>query len=220
MPDIIGIKRAPISRAPTSFETEKWRECLRLADELADKVFVIDLLSECLIVRAGFAASRGVSLPLVGAELAEQRYLLLKKANDDLQSAFDRVRSLEYGLKWRNNDFDIVESSQSLGVLFIPVILGAAVILAGCFVTLYHLGKESDLIRENYKKLNAAAEATLCKDPDSELCKNWNSVKKEQKIEEKESFVDSLKGSISKGLMIAVALFAGMVALSMWKGVK
>lgn len=220
MPEIIGTKRAPISRAPTAFEIEKWRECLRLADELADKVFVIDLLSECLIVRAGFAASHGVSLSLAGADVTEQRYLLLKKAVADLQETFARVQSHECGLKWRKNDFDIVETSQSLGVLFIPVIIGAAVILAGCFSALYYLGKESDLIKENYKKLNAAAEATLCKDPDSEICKNWYVLKKEQKIEEKESFVDSLKGSLSKGVMIVVALFVGMVTLSMWKGVK
>jgi hypothetical protein len=208
-----GIKRAPIKDAPRSALVTKWGECLRLTERLIDIEFAISLQSEALILKAMYAQSAGVPLVLPGAESAEQRYLLFRKTLAGIQDAVARVQTKEYGLKWRDNDFDIISPDPAMGALFIPLMIGA-VILAGCFMTLYHMGESSDKLLADYKVLNKSATDTLCKDPNSALCKGWNVVKTQNNIEEKESFADSLKGGLAKGLSIGLAVVIGLFALS------
>jgi hypothetical protein len=206
------IKRAPISQAPTKTLVAQWERSLRLMDEVIDKEFAISLLSEALIAKAICAQSAGVVLP-IDAALAEQRYLKLKKSVGEIYQAVSAVRQREYGLRLRDGDFDIIEPQAGMNGLFIPLAVGA-VIVAGCFFTLYHLGEDASKLVIEYKKLNKAADSVLCSDPKSDLCKNWNVVKEAQKIEEKESFADSLMGGVSKGLSIGLAVAVGLLALS------
>lgn len=207
------IKRAPISDVPSRALVAQWDRCLQLMDEVIDKEFAISLLSEALIAKAIYAQSAGVTLP-IDAALAEQRYLVLRKKASDIYQAVSAVRQKEYGLRLRDGDFDIIApSTQALNGLFIPLAVGA-VIVAGCFLTLYHLGEDASKLVIEYKKLNKSADTVLCKDPNSDLCKNWNVVKAAQKIEEKEGFADSLMGGVSKGLTVGLAVAIGMLALS------
>lgn len=208
-----GIKRAPIKDAPRSDLVARWTECLRLTERLLDIEFAISLQSEALITKALYAQSVGAPLVLPGAENVEQRYLSFKKSLAGLQDAVAHVQTKEYGLKWRDNDFDIIAPSPAMGALFIPLMIGA-VIIAGCFATLYHLGESSDKVLQDYKILNKSATETLCKDPNSTLCKGWNAVKTQNNIDEKESFADSLKGGLAKGLTIGLAVVIGLFALS------
>ena len=216
MPEKVPIQRAPIVRRPTSTEISKWRELLAENERLNDWQFALDLSVECLTIRATFCAQNGLSLPFAPPVELEQRYLKLRKTVQEINAAIAGVQSREYGAYWRNGDFDIIDPSQSMGALFIPVAIGL-VILAGCFALQWEMSKANDSIRGEYKKLNAATENFLCKDPNSEICKKWNVVKLEQHIEEKESFGDALKSSVSKGLTIGVAVLAGLIALSVWR---
>jgi hypothetical protein len=216
MPDIAPLKRAPITSAPTTHQAAKWSECLRLFEQAWDRTFAIELQSEALIAKAVYAQSKSVGLSLPGSADAEQRFLLLKKTMIDLQSAISGVQRGEYGLRWRDNDFDILSPQTAMGALFIPLLVGG-LIVAGCLVTLYHLGESSSKLLVDYQKLNKAADSALCSDPNSELCKGWAAVKEVQHIEEKESFADSLKGGLSKGITVALALVGIMLALSIFK---
>jgi len=213
--EVKGLKRAPITRKPTALELEKWHEVLNANERLNDSVLTLDLTVECLITRSKFAAENGLVLPIPDPEKLEERYLKLKKIVSEINQAVFGVQSREYGAAWRNGDFDVIAPDPSLGALFIPIAAGI-VILAGLLALQYEMGKASDNMKIEYKKLNSAAENFLCKDPGSELCKKWGVVKAEQKIGEKESVVDSLKSGISSGLKIGAALFVGFVALQMW----
>lgn len=215
-PDLPVIKRAPILSAPTADKVAKWAECLRLYDQVIDKTFAIELQNETLAARALYASQNGVILPIQNASTLEQQLILLRNRVIQTGIAINGVRRWEYGLKWRDGDFDILNPNATMSALFIPIILGGLV-LAGCFATLYHMGESSDKLLVDYQKLNKAANAILCKDPDSTVCKGWQVAKVEQKIEEKESFADALKGGLSKGVSVALALVGGMLALSFLK---
>jgi hypothetical protein len=209
--------RAPISRRPSELEISKWAEVLRARNSLSDKVFALDLSVECLIARAQYATGAGTALPIGNPSELEQRYLALKSTTEKLNAAIDGVQRHEYGAMWRDGDFDILDpSKQQMGALFIPVAFGLLVI-AGCLATLYEMGTAADKIHAEYKKLNRAAEDFLCTDTNSDLCKNWKVVKQQNHIEEKESFGDSIKSGLSKGLTIGVALLVGLIALSVWR---
>lgn len=215
MPEM-NSKRAPISRAPTAFEIGKWRDLLALRQRVNDKMFSLDLRVECLIIRAQFCAENGIPFPFPPPIDLEQRYLKLKKWNADTSAAIDGAQAREYGCYWRNGDFDILDPSQSLGALFIPIAIGL-VIIAGCFATLWEIEKGHEEIEREYKKLNSATENFLCKDPNSDTCKKWTVVKAEQKIEEKETFGERLSAGLSKGLSIGVAVVIGLIAFSIWR---
>ena len=215
MPEIIS-KRAPISRAPTPFEVGKWRDLLDLRQRINDKMFALDLQVECLITRSKFLAENGIALPFAPPVDLEQRYLSLKKFTKDANTAIDGAQSHEYGSFWRNNDFDILDPNQNMNGLFIPIMIGI-VVLAGCFATLNEIAKGHEAVYTEYKKLNAATENFLCKDPKSDLCKKWGVVKAEQKIVEKETFGDRLASGLSKGLSIGIAVVIGLIAFSVWR---
>lgn len=208
--------RVPITTAPTVSQIGKWEECLRLYEQINDRVFAIGLLSECLNARAEYAASNQLTLNLPGALEAEKKRVLLEAGFSQVSKAVLGVQRWEYGLRWRDGDFDILAPSATMGALFIPIAIGA-LIIAGCFATLYHIGKSSDELLIDYQKLNRAADNALCFNPDSDLCKGWQVVKEQQQITEKESFADSLKGGLSKGITAALAIVGGMLALSLWR---
>lgn len=206
-------KRAPISTRPTTEQVRRWGECLALYEQVQDKIFALQLQHETLTAKTLYASQNQFTLNLIGADTTEKRFFLLKENMIRVQQAFEKVRSHEYGLKWRDGDFDIMSPEPSMGALFIPIIVGI-LILAGCFASLYHMGKNSDELLDDYQKLNQAADSALCKDPSSDLCKGWQIVKENQKIAEKESFADTLKGGLSKGLTVALALVGVSFALS------
>jgi hypothetical protein len=218
MPETTPITiRAPIGAAPTVNLVRRWSDCLALLDAIIDKSFAIDLQSECLNSAAVYAASKQVSLSLPGAIETEKRRGLFRDGVYQFQSAVSRVRSWEYGLRWRDGDFDILSPpEQQIGALFIPLMIGG-LILAGCFATAYHLGKNADELLIDYQRLNKAADSALCSNPNSELCKGWQVVKEAEKIPEKMSFAESLKGGISKGITAALALIGGLFALSIFR---
>jgi hypothetical protein len=216
MPEKGIVKRAPINRAPTPFEVSKWRSLLAEQERMNDKMFSLDLIVECLTIRVKFCMENGLPLPFSDPADLEQRYLKLKQFQRDVNDAIAGAQSHEYGAYWRDNDFDIMEPSQQMGALFIPIAIGV-VILAGCFATMWQIEKGHEAVSGEYKKLNSATEKFLCKEPGSALCKQWNVVKKAEHIEEKESFGDSLKSGITKGLTIGVALLAGLIAFSLWR---
>lgn len=210
-------KRAPITSRPSAEHARKWSECLRLFSDMEDKTFAIELQHEALLSKSAYAAQAQYTLNLPGAMQAEQQLFDLQNTMYSLRAAFYAVQTKKYGLRWRDGDFDIIAPpEESMGALFIPLMIGA-VILAGCFATLYSIGKSSDKLMVDYKVLNKAADSALCSDPNSDLCKGWNVVKTQQHIEEKESFADTLKGGLSKGITIALALVGGLVALSIWR---
>ncbi len=206
-------KRAPISTRPDPYQVKKWGECLDLYQQIQDKVFALQLQHEALTAKFLYGQSNQFTLNLPGAQETSNRFMLLKENMIGVQAAFEKVRSHEYGLKWRDGDFDILSPSPSMGALFIPLVVGG-LILAGCFASLYHMGKNSDELLVDYQKLNKAADTALCNDPTSDLCKGWQVVKANQKIEEKESFADTLKGGLSKGITAALALVGVSLALS------
>ena len=209
--------RAPITSRPSAELVRRWGECVELIDRISDKAFAIDLQSECLNSAALYATSKQVTLSLPGAATTEQRRILLKDSLYKVNLAFYRVRSWEYGLRWRDKDFDIIApAQQAMGALFIPLAIGA-LILAGCFATAYHLGKNADELLIDYQRLNRAADSALCSDPNSDLCKGWQVVKEAEKIPEKISFAESLKGGLAKGITAALALIAGLFALSIFR---
>lgn len=209
-------KVLPVTSAPTAEQVRKWQQCLELYQEISDKVFAIRLQSECLNEKALFAASYQFTLNLPDAPKTEQRWFLIEESFLNLREAVSRVQSGQYGLKWRDGDFDILSPNPAMGALFIPILIGGLV-LAGCFAAEYYLGKQSDEILSAYKVLNKAADKAICSDPTSEMCKNWQVVKAEKHIEEKESFADKISGAASKGLTVALALVGVAIALSIFK---
>ena len=97
---------------------------------------------------------------------------------------------------------------------FIPVIVGL-VLLAGVISRLIWVERENDDLSDKFNDILHKTDKTLCSDPSSPVCKDWQKTKSEKSYKENETLADTIKQAAAStgrglgiGLMIAIPLIA------------
>jgi hypothetical protein len=103
-------------------------------------------------------------------------------------------------------------------VVVVGMVTGALTAVSVCNV----LQKKYDV---QLTKLNRAAEKDFCSDPNSQTCKTWLGIRKEERLNEKQSWIDKLLGggagkALGAGVGLAVAIGLGLYAYSTYKSKK
>lgn len=211
----LAMAQIPIKTAPTHRQLADWQRLNARLSEVENVVYGCRFYRETVFERRNYLNSFGIILNAnPDMQMSE-----LEKEFGILHNAITRANSGEYGARWRDNDFDILLPDAPLGAVFIPVLIGS-VVVAGCIALLNKLGKEADETAIAYRALKKEADNIICKDPASDMCKNWNIVKESKKIEVKESFADNLLSVGKTAVNIGLAVVIGVVALSVWRFLK
>jgi hypothetical protein len=205
----------PIKTAPTIRQLNDWQRLNSRLREVENIVYGCRFYRETIAERRNYLNSYGIYL----ASNPDMKLSVIEKEFGLLHDAITRANSGEYGARWRDNDFDIVLPDAPLGAVFIPVLIGS-VVIAGCIALLNKLGKEADETASAYRALKKEADSIICKDPESDMCKNWNIVKEAKQIDVKESFADRLLNVGKTAVNIGLAVVIGVVALSVWRFLK
>jgi len=205
----------PIKTAPTIRQLNDWQRLNSRLREVENIVYGCRFYRETIAERRNYLNSYGIYL----ASNPDMKLSVIEKEFGLLHDAITRANSGEYGARWRDNDFDILLYDAPLGAVFIPVLIGS-VVIAGCIALLNKLGKEADETAVAYRSLKKEADNILCKDPSSDMCKNWNIIKEAKQIEVKETFADRLLNVGKTAVNIGLAVVIGVVALSIWRFLK
>lgn len=211
----IPIGQIQIKSVPSQKNISDFDRLQRLLETCRDMCFALSLQSECLNTKYNYALANKVTLNLPMSQETEIKLNKLLTSYYKIDDAVNNVKKGNYGMLWRNNDFDILSptNSSSMDGLYKQLSIGL-VIISGCFAALYKLGTDADILKKDYKTLNKKADDALCADPSSDLCTHWKVVKEQSNITEKEGFIDKIKSVAKTGTSIALALIGGMLALS------
>lgn len=212
-------------RPPTLQELRKWEEAQRRLSRSFTLAKSSILLWQNLKMMSEFLTAHNFQLATFPTEeLGELEALYLRTWNE-LQTIKKLVRAVEdqeYGLRYRNGDFDIIDPSQSsvdgFGFPFIPVVVGV-VALAGLITRLVYCERTLTEIRSDYNDILEHSDAALCADPSSQICADWEAEKQTKKYEVQKSFSDHLKESLGsvagKGAGYGILILIGGLAVSM-----
>ncbi|MDD5347802.1 MAG: hypothetical protein PHT59_04225 [Candidatus Omnitrophica bacterium] len=208
-------KMAPIDAPPSSAARMAWDRAVNRARDLDSQVFGNGLRLAALGFTFAFAARSGVALPSLSPDL-EVRFAKLQADNEELKNAVRKVEDREWGARWNGRDFDIVIPQAGLSGIFIPIAIGVGIVaLAGLITRLAYLEDQNKEISRQFNALLDSTDETLCSDPSSPACVNWQIERKASGYEKQRSFADSISSAAStvgaglgKGLMIALPLVA------------
>jgi len=110
-----------------------------------------------------------------------------------------------------------------------PFVVYGLVIVVGMVTGALTAVKVCNVLQKKYDvqlaQINRAAHKDFCSDPNSSTCKGWLAIKKEERLNEKQSWIDKLLGggagkALGAGVGLAVAIGLGIYAYSKYKGSK
>lgn len=111
----------------------------------------------------------------------------------------------------------------------IPLLVYGAIVVAGLVTGAITAVAVCNVMQKRYDvqltELNLQAERDFCADPNSATCKGWLRIRKDQRLNEKQGWIDKLLGggagkAIGAGLGLAVAIGLGIYAFSKYRGRK
>lgn len=111
----------------------------------------------------------------------------------------------------------------------IPLLVYGAVVVAGLVTGAITAVAVCNVMQKRYDvqltELNREAEKDFCADPNSPTCKGWLQIRKDQRLNEKQSYIDKLLGPgagkmIGAGLGIGALVAIGLIAWSFTRGKK
>ena len=173
------------------------------------------LLLYNLYTTYSFAESHGVTLPTVDPSL-ESAFLDVLDSFEKTKQAIRKVQDKVFGIRLtKNGDIDIMKpKQQDFQGIIIPVIVGIVILAGAVGASIWQYKKASKLSRK-YNNILDATDDTLCSNPESELCKNWEETKLEKKYVKNKTIADTLKSGIStagKGLQIGLLVALPLAA--------
>lgn len=213
----IPVQPMPLYRVPSrpidSLEGSLWSRLLRLTAKAGNDIDRAGLLLQNIYLTFSFASQNAVFLSAMNPE-DERKYYELKESHRALVEAIRGVEDKKYGIRINGHDLDILEPSNDLSGLVIPVAVGV-VVLAAAIATAIWQSKLATEIALKYRELLLRTDNTLCSDPTSKLCQKWKAEKKTSGYEKNMSLADTLKtgvskiaGGLSTGLLIAIPIVA------------
>jgi len=201
-------------RSPTSQEIALWNKAETMKRRAVLYGYMVRLQYSNLIRIAKFAKSNDISINEPDLPALEVRMLSALKAIEALRLDHCDVNGLKLGVSpsANGNDLDIVKPpTLSFGAIWIPIAIGV-VIVGGIIARWAHLETEVGKISEKYNGVLRRADANLCSDPNSALCKDWEETKLSGGYAKNETLIDSVKNAVTKvGSFAAKGLGAGLL---------
>jgi len=213
-------------RPPTASEIALWEKAMKLAQRTNLLSYAVKLQWAQIKLTHSFAQEKQVAfgepdLP----DLADRMFGALKEI-ESLKDLMCRVNQLELGIRLSadGKDLDIVQPAETGELSFgqgwvLPAILGV-VLVVGIIARWAFLEREVSEITAKYNGVINRADNALCKNPDSELCHDWENSKKSGGYYKRETIIDSVKNALvsagstaKKGLGIGMALLLPLLAL-------
>lgn len=211
-----GIPFYDAERPPTSQEMALWLK----AEKTAKKVNLLSYLAKQqytnLKLTHEFATANKVELSEPELpDLIDRMYAALSEI-EELKDRMCSVNQLDLGIRISSNgnDLDIVQPQQT-GTLgwVIPAVIGAAVVI-GIIARWAHLEVEVSEITNRYNGILKRSDMALCKDPNSDLCKNWQKAKSSGGYDRRTTIIESVKDAlVSAGTAAKKGLGAGIALL-------
>lgn len=200
-------------RPPTTAELALWNRAKSTARSAILTGYVVRLQYRNLLLTHQFAAVAKVSFDEPELVELEPRMFSALSEIEQLRQTMCDVEQLELGVRRNENDLDIIRPpAQTLGWI-IPAVVGA-VIVVGIIARWAYLEKEVQTISDQYNGVLRRADLKLCKDPGSQLCKDWEKAKENGGYYKRETLIDSVKAAVTKvGGAVTTGLGAGLALL-------
>jgi hypothetical protein len=221
-----GIPFVQAERPPTASEIALWDKAMKLARRTNLISYAVKLQWAQIKLTHSFAQKKQVALGEPDLpDLADRMFAALKEI-ESLKDLMCRVNQLELGIRLSadGKDLDIVQPEETGELSFgqgwiLPAILGVALVV-GIIARWAFLEREVSEISAKYNGVINRADNALCKDPDSEMCHDWENSKKSGGYYKRETIIDSVKNALvsagstaKKGLGVGLALLLPLLAL-------
>jgi hypothetical protein len=212
-------------RLPNAKEREMWERAMKIATRTIQRAYLLKYQWAQVKTISDFAKKAGAALdePRI-AELADRMFAALKEI-EVLKDVMCKVNQNELGIRVSadGHDLDVVQPGEGEPVLegnlgwIIPVIVVAIIVLGIIARWIYLEGEVGDL-NDQFDGVIERSDKALCKDPNSQQCKDWRKTKAESSYHKRETIIDKLKNAaggaggwfkskLGWGLIIAVPLF-------------
>jgi hypothetical protein len=220
-----GIPFVQAERPPTASEIALWDKAMKLAQRTNLLSYAVKLQWAQIKLTHAFAQKKQVALGEPDLpDLADRMFAALKEI-EFLKDLCCRVNQLELGIRLSadGKDLDIVQPEETGELSFgwvLPAILGV-VLVVGIIARWAFLEREVSEISAKYNGVINRADDALCKkNPDSDICHDWENSKKSGGYYKRETIIDSVKNALvsagstaKKGLGIGMALLLPLLAL-------
>lgn len=207
-------------RLPTAKEKALWERAMKIARRVLQRSYLLKYQWAQLKAINAFVSSKKIGLlePEL-PDLADRMFAALKEI-EILKDAMCGVNQYELGIRMSadGDDLDIVRPKEGEPVLqgelgwVIPLII-LAVVVIGIVARWIYLENEVSELNDKFDGVIARSDKALCKDPDSQTCKDWQASKAAGDYYKRETIIDSLKNAVSsvggiakKGLGMGLAL--------------
>jgi len=198
-------------RGPTAKELALWTKAQRAFQRANLLSYALKLQYRNVILTYSFGRENEAKLDEKGLPDLEIRTLNAISEIERLKDLMSEVNQLEIGVRLSEggNDLDIIQPSSQIGWV-IPAVIGAAVVI-GIIARWAFLEKEVGEISDQYNGILRRANIELCADPNSTICKNWETTKKNGGYYKRETIIDKVKNAAIKvGNIAAKGLGAGI----------
>lgn len=217
-------------RLPNAKEREMWERAMKIATRTVNRAYLLKYQWAQVKTIAAFAKKAGAVIeePKI-ADLADRMFAALKEI-EVLKDYMCKVNQNELGVRVSENgqDLDIVQPGESEPVLegdfgwIIPAII-VAIIVIGIIARWVYLEREVGDLNDQFDGVIERSDKALCKDPDSQQCKDWKKEKADSSYYKRETIIDKLKNAagaaggfvkskLGWGLIIAVPLLLMLYA--------
>jgi hypothetical protein len=191
-----------------------WNRAEQQKERVVLLAYLVQLQYKQIVIASQFADQYGIDIGKDKMAKLEPEMLSLYSEIEQLRKLHCDVNGYSLGVRLSSsgNDLDIVESNPSLGAIWIPIAIGA-VVLVGIIARWAVLEQREQKLSNLYNGILHHANNALCADPNSDMCKAWTAKKQSGAYAENETVMDSVKnavskvgGAVSKGLGVAVMI--------------
>lgn len=218
---------------------QKWRE-------IEERMIALDLQTQSLNLMADigvtvdrFVAEHEIDVPLEARkhyEKMESERLYLNRLNMKLKRIRQGVNEQKLGLKLRSDgDLDVLappEMNEDMIVYYsfagglLPIVLGT-LIVGAITAVIIRLYIDNRALRGKYVRLKNEADKKLCRDPNSQICRDWQDTIKQKNLDGVQDDSDSLynrasnawrsiKSTAKTGATWGIAILIPLIALLAW----
>jgi len=217
-------------RLPTPKERELWERAMKIARRVVQRSYLLKYQWKQIKAINEFAVANKINLGEPDLpDLADRMFAALKEI-ERLKNAMCGVNQYELGIRLSDNgqDLDIVQPEEGEPVLdgalgwIIPVVI-LAVIVIGIIARWVYLESEVGELNDKFDGVIERSDKQLCKNPDSQMCKDWKKSKANNDYYKRETIIDGLKNAVSSvgkfakkglgwGLVLAVPVLLWLYA--------
>lgn len=198
---------------PNAAQIRQWESFKTVAKRADLEIRATGLEVQNLALAVQFAKSKNIPINVDMPQIIAQTQDIAK-INKRLKEAIIGVEVEDLGLRFSNNDIDIMAPAGASPDMVNKYELGWIVIAVGIVIGMSIIAYMAALRQQNaelHAKVSVLVDETdtmLCADPNSDLCKEWTETKQRERFLERQNLIDSLTQDAA-GLPDAVVKIGG-----------